>query len=232
MGPRGQPLWPIGLPKTEDVGHLISTLAARLQLSTPRINNFSSNTMLGKTEVSFEQWNHEVHCVKDHYPESVVQESIVRLLKGAAVDMAQYMGSTTSMAHILQKLTIIFGTMASFDALMQNFYKVTQGNHEKVPSFATRIERMLNQIRLQCPGRVTDLKVQQHLKDCLFHGVCKQISGSIRYLYNTTRTFYSHLMVALHKVESENKEVWEKVRAAMTTDLGRVPQSWGIRLSN
>ena len=63
----------------------------------------------------------------------VVWESIVRSLKGAAVDMAQYMGPTTSVSDILQKLTVIFGTVVSFDVLMQNFYKVTQGNHKKCP---------------------------------------------------------------------------------------------------
>ena len=61
--------------------------------------------------------------------------------------MAWYLGPTTSVAHILQKMTIIFGTMASFNVLMQNFYKVTQGNHKKVPSFTTRLEGTLNQIR-------------------------------------------------------------------------------------
>ena len=99
--------------------------------------------MLGKTEVSLEQWYHKVQCVKDYYPQSVVQESIVRLLKGAVADIAQYMGPTSSVTHILQKLTIIFGTVASFDVLMQNFYKVTQCNHKKVPSFATRLEGTL-----------------------------------------------------------------------------------------
>ena len=38
--------------------------------------------MLGKTEVSFEQWYHEVQCVKDHYVEPMVWDSIVRSLKG------------------------------------------------------------------------------------------------------------------------------------------------------
>ena len=115
--------------KEEDIGHLISTLATGLQMGTLRINTFSGDAILGKTEVSFKQWHHEVQCIKDHYPESVVWESIVRSLKGAAVDMEWYMGLTTSMAHILPKLAIIFGTMASFDVLMQNCYKVTQGNH-------------------------------------------------------------------------------------------------------
>ena len=60
--------------------------------------------------------------------------------------MAQYMGLTASVAHILQKLAVIFGIVASFNVLMQNVYKVTHGNHEKVLSFATRLEGTLNKL--------------------------------------------------------------------------------------
>ena len=136
--------------------------------------------------------------------------------------MAQYMGPTTSMAHILQKFVIIFSTMASFNILMQNFYKGCQGNHEKVPSLTTRLEGTLKQIRLQCPGRMMELEVQKYLKDCLFHRVHKHICNSIRYIYSTLRTLFSQLMVAAHKVESENGEIEDKVRAraAVTTDSG------------
>ena len=147
------------------MGHLINTLALGLCLGTPRINTFSGEAMPGKTEVSFEQWYHEVQCIKDHYQELVVWESIVQSLKGAAADMAWYMGPTASVIEILQKLTVIFGTVASFNVLMQNFYKVTQGNHEKVPSFATRLEGTLNQIQLKCPGRIAYCEVACHLKD-------------------------------------------------------------------
>ena len=124
------------------------------------------------------------------------------------------------MAHILQKLTIIFGTVASFNVLMQNFYMNVQSNHEKVPSFTTRLEGTLNQIRFWCPRRVTDWEVQQHLKDCLFHGVCKHIRDSICYLYSNPRTMYSQLMVTLHIAESENEEAGDKVqaRSAVTTE--------------
>ena len=59
------------------------------------------------------------------------------------------MGPTISMVHIIQMLTIIFGAVASFDVLIQNFYKVTQGNHEKVPSFTTRLEGTLNQVAVR-----------------------------------------------------------------------------------
>ena len=133
----------------EDVGHLLSILAARLRLGTPRINTFHSDATHVKTKVSFEQLYHKVQCIKDHYPESVVLESIIRSLKGAVAvyqAVVWYMGPTTSVAYILQKLSVIFGSVASFDILMQTIYKITQGNNMKVPSFATRLEGVLNQI--------------------------------------------------------------------------------------
>ena len=45
--------------------------------------------------------------MKDHYLESVVWESIVQSLKGAAVNMARYMDPTASVAHILKMLMVI-----------------------------------------------------------------------------------------------------------------------------
>ena len=155
---------------------MTATFSACSQLGNPRINIFSPNAIPGNTKVSFKQWYHEVQCVKDHYPKVVVWESIIWLLKGPAADMARYMGPTTSVAHILWKVSIIFGTVASSDILKQNFYKVTQGNNEKVPFFMTQLDGTLNWIQIQCPGRVADLEAQQH---CLFHGVHKHIYDSV-----------------------------------------------------
>ena len=53
----------------------------------------------------------------------MVQESIMRSLKGAVADMAWYIGPTASVSDILDKLTVIFGTVALFDVLMQIFIK-------------------------------------------------------------------------------------------------------------
>ena len=127
------------------MGQLINALTSGLQISTPKISTFSGDVAPHKAEVSYEQWSHKVQCIKDHYPESVVRESIMWSLKGAAADMARYMGPTASVSEILEKLSVIFGTVASFDVLMQNFYKISQGN-EKVPSFVTKLEGTLNQI--------------------------------------------------------------------------------------
>ena len=106
-----------------------------------------------------------MQCIKDHYLESVVRESIMRSLKGAAADMACYMGPTAGVSEILEKLSVIFGTVISFDILIQNFYKILQGGNEKVPSFTTRLEGTLNQIRIKCPGRIANQEVPWHLKE-------------------------------------------------------------------
>ena len=146
-----------------DMGQLITALTSGLQISTPKISTFSGEVVPSKTEVSYEQWSHEVQCIKDHYPELVVRESIMQSLRGAVSDMACYMGPTASVSEILEKLSVIFGTVASFDILMQNFYKISQGN-EKVPLFGTRLEGTLNQIRIKCPGRIANHEVPSHLK--------------------------------------------------------------------
>ena len=89
----------------------------------------------------------------------------MRSLKGAAADMAHYMGPTAGVSEILEKLLVIFGTVASFNVLMQNFYKITQGGNKKVPSFVTRLEGTLNQIRIRCPRRIASHEVPWHLKE-------------------------------------------------------------------
>ena len=63
-----------------------------------------------------------------------------------------------------------------------------------------------------------DQEVQQHLKDCLHHGVQKHIRDSICYLYSNPRTTYFQLMVTACKAESKNEEAQDQewARSAMT----------------
>ena len=157
----------------------------------------------------------------------------MRSLKGAAANMAQYMGPTGSVSEILEKLLVIFRTIASFDLLMQNFYKITQGSSEKVPLFATRLEGTLNQIRLRFPRRITNCEVPWHLKEWLFHGVRKHVRDSIKYLYGNPGTTYSELVVAAQRAESEMEEtkVRVKVRSAATTEVPSGSKEPGDQIS-
>ena len=132
------------------------------------------------------------------------------------MDMAWYLRSTASNDHILCKLLVIIGIVALYDILMQISYKVSQGNNEKVPSFATRLEGTLNQIQFQCPRRMVDIEAQQLLMDCLFCRVRKHICNSIWYLYNAPGVSYLQLMVATQKAESENEETQDQVNTKAT----------------
>ena len=116
---------------------------------------------------------------------------------------------------------------------MQNFYKITQGNNEKVPLFATRLEGTLNQIRLRCPGQITDHEVPWHLKEQLFHRVWKHVRDSIRYLYGNSKTTYSELVVAVHRAESKTEETKErvKVRSAATTEVASCSKELGDQIA-
>ena len=215
-GPQPPPTSPA--PAGPDIGQLISALTLGLRIGTPKISTFSGEAAPGKTEVSYEQWSHKVQCVKDHYPESVVHESIMRSLKGAVADMAHYMGPTAGVSDILEKLSVIFSTVSSFDVLMQNFYKIAQVS-EKVPSFATWLEGTLNQIRIKCPGRIADHEVPSHLKDRLFHSVKKHVRDSVRYLYSNPQTTYPKLVVAARRAESETEETKVKAQSAAATEV-------------
>ena len=132
--------------------------------------------------------------------------------------MAHYMGPTAGVSEILEKLSIIFGTVVSFDMSMQNFYKISQGK-EKVSSFMTKLEGTLDQIRIQCPSRIAAREVPGHLKDCLFHGVKKHIRDSVRYLYSNPQTTYSKLVVATRRAESEMEETLVRARSATATEV-------------
>ena len=213
------------------MGQLITALTLGLHISTPKISTFSGNMAPGKTKVSYEQWSHEVQCIKDHNPESVVKESIMRSLKGAAPDMACYMGPTASVSEILEKLSVIFGTVMSFDILMQNFYKITQGGNEKVPSFMTRLEGTLNQIRIRCPRRIAHHEVPWHLKEQLFHGVKKLVRDSIWYLYGNPQTTYSELVVAAKRAESKMEETKVKARSAAATEVPSSSKDLGDQIA-
>ena len=63
-------------PAGPNMEKLTNALTSGLQIGTPKISTFSGNVAPGKIEVSYEQWSHEVQCIKDHYPEFVVRERV------------------------------------------------------------------------------------------------------------------------------------------------------------
>ena len=80
------------------------------------------------------------------------------------------MGPNVPLDMILKKFTIIYGNVKSFDLFMRDFYRADQGEDETTPSYATRIEGLLCQIRDKFPDQLPLQEEQRLLKDHLFHG--------------------------------------------------------------
>ena len=57
------------------------------------------------------------------------------------------MGPNVLLDMIIKNVTIVYGNVKSFDLLMRDFYQADQRKEKTIPSFATRIEGLLFQIR-------------------------------------------------------------------------------------
>ena len=64
--------------------------------------------------------------IKSH-TESTMWEGMVWFLCRAVTDLVQYLGPQALVSEIINKLELLYGSMASFDILMQNFYELQQG---------------------------------------------------------------------------------------------------------
>ena len=107
---------------------------------------------MAKGEVSFEWWSYELQTLCKSCSDSALREGIQHSLRGAAADAVHNMGPNVLLDMILKKFTIIYGNVKSFDLLMRDFYRADQGEDENIPSFATRIEGFLSQIRDRFPN--------------------------------------------------------------------------------
>ena len=115
------------------------------------------------------------------------------------------MGPDVPLDTILKKFTIVYGNVKSFDLLMRDFYRADQREEESIPSFATRMEGLLSQIRDKFPEKFTHSEEQKLLKDRLFHGCRKTIRDSVKYCFSDPQVDYMQFLEECRKVEDEDK---------------------------
>ena len=84
--------------------------------------------------------HYKVKSVRDLYPENILKEGIVRSLRGCAADSVRYLIPQATILDILAKLDHLCSTVASFDILMQPFFKMQEQWGEMVSGFVTRLE--------------------------------------------------------------------------------------------
>ena len=157
-----------------------------------------------KGEASFEQWSYELQSLRKTYSESALREGIQRSLREAAADTVCNMGPEATLDSILKKFTIIYGNVKSYDILMGDFYRASQGEEESITSFATHIEGLLSNVRDKYPHQIPQAKEQQLLKDRLFYACKKGIRDSVKYRHADTTVDYMAFLEECRKAEDED----------------------------
>ena len=99
----------------------------------------------------------------------------------------------------------MYGNVKSFDLLKRDFYCADRGEEESIPSFATRMEGLLSQIRDKFPEKFTHTEEQRLLKDRLFHGCKKIVWDSVKYCFADPQVDYMQFLEECRKVEDEDK---------------------------
>ena len=66
---------------------------------------------------------------------------------------------------IIEKFKWLYGSLESFDTLMQEFYWIVQGKSERVQTFLLHFEWALKAIKQQHPHVMTKEESINHLKD-------------------------------------------------------------------
>ena len=157
-----------------------------------------------KGEASFEQWSYELQSLRRTYSESALREGIQRSLRGTAADTVCNMGPEATFDSIIKKFTIIYGNVKSYDILMGDFCRASQGEGESVTSFATCIEGLLSNVRDKYLQQIPQAKEQQLLKDRQFHGCQKGIRDSVKYRHADTTVDYMTFLEECRRAEDED----------------------------
>ena len=116
----------------------------------PKIGTFSGDEPLGKGDISYDQWRHEVTCLmKDNYKECTVMLAIRRSLKSTAASVMLNLGVDISAQEVLDKFHVVFGNVLPNEILLEDFYTARQSDSETVVAWGCRIEKLLMRAKEQ-----------------------------------------------------------------------------------
>ena len=113
----------------------------------PRLPWFSG-TKREKDTVRFEQWLYSISDARKNFSDQWVRAGINKSCVGDAADAICCLLSSATLDDIIKKFKWLYGSVESFDTLMQEFYQVVQGKSEWVQTFALHLEWALKVIKL------------------------------------------------------------------------------------
>ena len=96
----------------------------------PSIPHFSG-TEREKDTVQFEQWLHAISDAWKNFNQQLVRAAINKSCVGNAADALCCLLPWAMLDDIIEKFKWLYGSVESFDTLMQEFYRIVQGKPGK-----------------------------------------------------------------------------------------------------
>ena len=114
----------------------------------PNISQFSGVDPTPKNESKFEAWKLEIETLRrlNMFPDYLVGQYIRNSLKVPARNTLLTLGPMASSQEMIDKLTSVFGNVASGQSIMQEFYTAVQQPEESVTMWSLRLEEILQRV--------------------------------------------------------------------------------------
>ena len=157
--------------------------------------------------LKFEQWLHAISDARKNFNEQLVRAAINKSCVGDAADALCCLPPRATLDDIIEKCKWLYGSVESFDTLMQELYRIVQGKSEEVQTFVLHLERALKAIKQQYPYAITEEEGVKHMKDHLFHGLKPSIHNALCYMYDKPNFQYSQLVMAARRLKWRHLEV-------------------------
>ena len=132
-----------------------------------------------------------------------MRAAITKSCAGDAADATCCLPPGATLDDILEKFKWLYGSVESFNTLMQEFYCIVQGKSEKVQTFVLCLEWAMKANKTTTSLCYDQGRRSQALKGHLFHGLKPNLCNTVCYLYDKPDSQYSQLVMASRKAEME-----------------------------
>ena len=178
---------------------------------TPDLPIFSGELPTPKGEVEFDNWIFQIKSLQKTFTDDAIRNAVVANARGIAKTVVRAVGYDTELSLMISHLEDRFGLGETNDMLLLEFHQMSQGVHEKVQDFGSKLECKFKILQERFPGRYAAVQ----LKDRFFSGLQDKMRDSMRFLYMQEDCTFSKLLKAAMIAEAESKpRVTAKVKAA------------------
>ena len=178
---------------------------------TPDLPIFSGELPTPKGEVEFDNWIFQIKSLQKTFTDDAIRNVVVANARGIAKMVVRAVGYNTELSLMISHLEDRFGLGETNDTLLLEFHQMSQGVHEKVQDFGSKLKCKFKILQERFPGRYTAVQ----LKDRFYSGLQDKMRDSMRFLYTQEDCTFSKLLKAAMIAEAESKpRVTAKVKAA------------------